>query len=192
MKEMKMMDESTNRELAQLQQAFRSLSRSVEKGLLTDMYAGAGDVVVRSYRALHAKAVELLPDDYYVAQVLDLELPADAGDRQKLAAVSLQTNQMVDYLDGFTHADAKAVFSGPDMEELRSMGRDIQEQILSVTRNTLKRAMANIDITVQRATPPEPPQPPEPPEAPEPPKAKRKIEIADDDDEDAPADDGMV
>jgi hypothetical protein len=78
------------------------------------------------------------------------------------------------------------------MEELRSMGRDIQEQILSVTRNTLKRAMANIDITVQRATPPEPPQPPEPPEAPEPPKAKRKIEIADDDDADAPADDGMV
>lgn len=180
--EKKIMDEADNKALMGLQQAFKSLSRSVEKGLLTDMYAGAGDVALRSYHALHAKAVELLPDDYYVREVLDLDLPADAADRQKLAAVSLQTNQMVDYLDNQVHADPRQMFTGPDMEELRTMGRDLQDQILSVTRNTLRRAMANIDISVQRSAPPEPPVPPMPP------KAKRKIEIEDDE----PADDEIV
>lgn len=184
MKEMRIMDEATNKDLAQLQMAFKSLSRSVEKGLLTDMYAGAGDVVVRSYRALYARAVELLPDDYYVAHVLNLDLAGDAADRQKLAAVSLQTSQMVDYLDSLQHVDARPLFTGPDMDELRTMGRDIQEQVLSVTRNTLRRAMANIDVTIQRQSPPEPPEAPQPPEPPQPPSAKRKIEIADDDDED--------
>ncbi len=186
-----MMDESTNKDLAQLQMAFKSLSRSVEKGLLTDMYAGAGDVAVRSYNALHTHAVDLLPDDYYVREVLDLELPGDAADRQKLAAVSLQSSQMVDYLDSLVRVESRTVFTGPDMEELRTMGRDLQDQILSVTRNTLKRAMANIDINIQHGAPPEPPEPPAPPQPPEPPKEKRKIEIIDDD-EVVPGDDEIV
>lgn len=177
------MSEETSKELARLQMAFKSLSRSVEKGLLTDMYAGAGDVVVHSYRALHARAVELLPEDYYVAHVLDLELPEDAADRQKLAAVSLQTSQMVDYLGSLQHVDARPLFTGPEIDELRTMGRDIQEQVLTVTRNTLRRAMANIDVTIQRAAPSEPPEAPQPPEPPEAPKTKHKIEIADDEDE---------
>ena len=174
------MDESGVNALNQLRLAFRSLAKSVEKALMTEMYPGAGDVTVKNYRALHARAVELLPDDYYVREVLALDVPADAPDKQKLAAVSLQAGQMVDYLESLQRAEAKPMFTGPDLEEIRTMGRDLQDQILSVTRTTLKRALANIDITMQRPPePPSPPAPPIPPDPPEPPKAKRKIELDD-------------
>jgi hypothetical protein len=179
------MDETNAAAMSQLRLAFKSLSKSVEKSLLTDLYVGTGDVAVRSYHALHAHAIELLPDDYYVREVLALEVPADAADKQKLGAVNLQASQMVDYLDGLQRPDPRVMFSGPDLEDIRTMGRDLQDQILTVTRTTLKRALANIDISMPR--PPEPPKPPEapmPPEPPEPPKAKRKIELDDDETDD--------
>jgi hypothetical protein len=179
------MDEANVNALSQLRLAFKSLARSVEKALMTEMYPGAGDVSARNYRALHARAGELLPDDYYVREVLALDVPADAPDKQLLAAVSLQAGQMVDYLDSVSKPDPRLVFSSPDFDELRTLGRDLQDQILSVTRTTLKRALSGIDISMSR--PPEPPEPPAPPEAPappEPPKGKRKIEIEDDEPDD--------
>ena len=172
------MDETQSSALNQLRMAFKSLAKSVDKSLMTQMYTGAGDVAVRSYRALHKRAIEVVPDDYFVREVLDLELPADAPDGQKLSAVSLQANQMVDYLDSLQKPDVRVAFAGPDMDELRNLGRDLQDQILSVTRNTLKRAMANIDISMPKPpAPPESPAPPEAPAPPEPPKGKRKIDI---------------
>lgn len=181
------MDENTVKSLTQLSLAFKSLLKSVEKSLMTGMYAGMGDLSVRGYRALHAKAVEVLPEDYFVREVLGLELPETADDQQKLAAVSLQAGQMVNYLEGLQRAEQKAAYA-PDMDELRNLGRDLQDQILSVTRSTLRRAMHNIDINIAR--PDAPPVPPVPPIPPEPPKAKRKIEMADDDL--PPEDDDMI
>ena len=123
---------------------------------------------------------------------LDLELAETAEDKQKLAAVSLQAGQMVDYLDGLTRSDPRVVFSGPDFDEIRTLGRDLQDQILTVTRTTLKRALSGIDISMSKPPePPEPPAPPVPPAPPEPPKAKRKIELEDDDETDENLD-GLV
>lgn len=190
------MDETTAASLSQLRLAFKALSKSVEKALMTGMYTGAGGVSVKNYLALHARAVEQLPDDYYVREVLSLDLPEDAPEKQKLAAVSLQAGQMVDYLDGLLKADVRAAYSGPDLDELKTLGRDLQEQILAVTRTTLKRALSGIDISISKGPvppePPEPPMPPEPPAPPEPSKAKRKIEIEDDEYETDDDLDGMI
>ncbi|MFN8379281.1 MAG: hypothetical protein U0452_11480 [Anaerolineae bacterium] len=188
------MDETTATALTQLRLAFKSLVKSAEKALMTDMYPGSGDVSARSYRSLHAHAVTLIPDDYYVREVLALDVADDAPEKQKLAAVSLQAGQMVDYLDSLLKvSDPRFAFSSPDLDEIKTLGRDLQEQILSVTRTTLKRALAGIDISITRPpAPPEPPEPPEPPAPPEPPKGKRKIEIEDDEDETDDNLDGMV
>lgn len=189
------MDETTATSLNQLRLAFKSLLKSAEKALMTEMYPGSGDVSVRSYRALHTHAVGLLPDDYYVREVLVLDLADDAPEKQKLAAVSLQAGQMVDYLDSLLKAsDPRFAFPGPDMDEIKGLGRDLQEQILSVTRTTLRRALSGIDISISKPPSPYPPgspEPPMPPEPPEPPKGKRKIELDDEDETDDNLD-GMI
>ena len=187
------MDETTAASLSQLRLAFKSLAKSVEKALMTEMYPGSGDQSARSYRSLHTHAVTLIPDDYYVREVLALDVADDAPEKQKLAAVSLQAGQMVDYLDGLLKPDPRIAFSSPDFDDIRTLGRDLQEQILAVTRTTLKRALSGIDISISKGPmPPEPPEPPEPPTPPEPPKGKRKIELDDDESETDDNLDGMI
>src|SRR5574338_224587 len=105
------MEENAAKSLTQLSLAFRSLAKSVEKTLMTGMYNGTGDISARGYRALHARAVELLPDDYFVREVLALDVPESATDQQKLAAVNLQAGQMVSYLDGLQKAEQKAAYT---------------------------------------------------------------------------------
>ena len=187
------MDETTAASLSQLRLAFKSLAKSVEKALMTEMYPGSGDQSARSYRSLHTHAVTLIPDDYYVREVLALDVADDAPEKQKLAAVSLQAGQMVDYLDGLLKPDPRIAFNSPDFDDIRTLGRDLQEQILAVTRTTLKRALSGIDISISKGPmPPEPPEPPEPPMPPEPPKGKRKIELDDDESETDDNLDGMI
>ena len=45
-----MMDETTAASLSQLRLAFKSLAKSVEKALMTEIYPGSGDQSARSYR----------------------------------------------------------------------------------------------------------------------------------------------
>ena len=76
------MDETIATALSQLRLAFKSLSKSVEKALMTEMYPNSGDLSARSYRALHTHAVTLIPDDYYVREVLALDVADDAPEKQ--------------------------------------------------------------------------------------------------------------
>jgi hypothetical protein len=155
--------------------ALKALAQAVEKSVLTGAYDGTGDMMVKNYRDLHAKVVQLLPEDYYVTSVLVLDVPHDAPEKQKAAHVNLAINQLVSYLDNLLRGERNVNFAA-EIEDLKELGRDLQQQIVVVTRKALRRALANIDVEVDikrdPPQPPEPPQPPQPPEPPSPPGSK--------------------
>lgn len=167
------MDENLNKTVQQLLLAFKSLQKSVEKSLLTGIADGTGATAIRGYQRLQARAKELMPDDFFITEVLVLDVEEDADDDKNLAQVNLLSSQAVDYLEGLYKAQAKAAAKA-DFEEigysLRDLGQEIQEQVMNMTRKTLKRAVANIDISVDPRKDPFPPMPPAPPESPEPPE----------------------
>lgn len=160
------MDENTSKSLNQLLLALKSLTKTVERSLVQDMVQGVGDTVIKNYRSLHARAVELLPEDFYVRDVLVLDIAPDANDKQKLGQVHLQVSQLTDYLEGLLKAERRVDFTA-EVEDLKGLGREISDTILRQTRETIRRAFANIDIGVSGAgvgqTPPQPPHPPQPP-----------------------------
>lgn len=167
------MDENLNKTVQQLLLAFKSLQKSVEKSLLTGIADGTGATAIRGYQRLQARAKELMPDDFFITEVLVLDVEEDADDDKNLAQVNLLSSQAVDYLEGLYKAQAKAAAKA-DFEEigysLRDLGQEIQEQVMNMTRKTLKRAVANIDISEDPRKDPFPPMPPTPPEPPEPPQ----------------------
>lgn len=180
------MEEQTRNSLTQILLALRALSKSTERSLHTGSFQGTGDMAVRSYRALQAKIAELLPDDFYVSEVLKLEVTQDSDDRAKLNQVVLSVVQMVEYLEGLLRSvsvsGATVSFNG-ELNDLRTIGRDLQEQILNITKTTLRRALSNIEVG---ATPPTPPVPPVPPTPPSSPRGYRVEIRTDDDDEQTP------
>lgn len=162
------MNESQTKQVGQLHLAFKALLKSVEKMFYSGGFEGTGDMVVKQYTSLHTRLAEFMSDDYYVTQVLRLDIAPDATEKQKVAAVNMATAQIVDYLDGMMKSQRGAKVEADFDVDFGSLGRDIQDQVLRLTRNTIRRAVSNIDINVQGDMP-RPPRPPSPPPAPEPP-----------------------
>ncbi len=171
------MEENQTKAVQQLLLAFKSLQRSVEKGLLTGIAEGAGTTAVRSYVRLQERAKQLLPDDFFIGDVLILDINEDESDNKKLAQVNLLSSQAVDYLEGLNKAASRTATQA-NFEDLgyslRDLGQEIQDQVMHMTRKTLKRAVANIDINDRKD--PFPPMPPAPPEPPAPPHAPAEPE----------------
>lgn len=150
--------------LRQLYTALKALQKSVERTLLQDFTEGAGEPSVRSYQNLHSRVTELLPDDFYIADGLALATKPDDSDRKMLGAVQFTVNQLISYLEGQVRGINRPSGSGgggswsfeapqpphppspPDFGDLKNLGRDLQEQIVNMTRSTIKRALSNIDI----------------------------------------------
>lgn len=142
---MSSLNETTLNELQKLMQAVKALSKTVERAVMTRTFDGAGAMMVKSYRSLQRKATEILPDDFFLRESLDLELPDNATDEQMAGQVRLGISQMQVYLDEVIRAERP--FIGMDtIEDIGSLGKQIQEQVLSMTKTTLKRAMSNIDF----------------------------------------------
>jgi hypothetical protein len=158
------MDENEKIQLGQLMLAVKSLAKAVEKSMMINLFNGTGDMMVKNYRDLHARIAELLPDDYYVTTVLKLEVDPEASDLQKGTQVQFASNQLIGYLDSTFKLSERG-----DIESLKGVGRELQVQIIEVTRKALKRALSNVDIDIDLRGVPEPPEPPTPPEPPEPP-----------------------
>ena len=163
------MDENTTKSLSQLLMALKSLSKSVEKSYYQGAFQGVGDMVARSYRSLHARAVELLPEDFYVREVLVLDVEQQGSEKEKLAQVNLLVSQLTDYMESLLRVEQKVNFRG-DVDDLKGLGRDLSDQIITYTRQTLRRALSNIEVGIETPpTPPTPPQPPMPGQPPVPP-----------------------
>jgi uncharacterized protein YjbI with pentapeptide repeats len=158
------MDETTISRLNEIVPALRALRVSVERSLQTGIAAGTGRLAARSYAQLQAAAASALPDDFYIGS-LALELADNFTDEVIAAQVQFVASQLLLYLED----KLKATRSGRpgrrfDVDELRSIGRDFQDQIINMTRTTLRRALndMDIDIDVQIPVPPVPPVPPRP------------------------------
>lgn len=179
------MDDTQIKQVEQVLMAARALAKSAEKTFHSGMIKGTGDLAVRSYQQLHARLAALLPDDDFVTEGLRLDAAAsgaDVGDEEKYGQVMLLLGQMTDYVDGLLKPARTVTYAiGTELPDLKGLGRELQDQIINLTRQTLRRAISGLDIGV----PPEPPVPPVPPVAPTPPGrgARIHVEIHADDDE---------
>src|SRR5262245_49689500 len=120
------MDDKTVDELSGLVRALKALSKSVEKGLNMGWYEGTADTVVRQYRALQARAMQILPDDYYIKEVFTMEIMDDADDEQKTMQIRLVLNQLEDYLHGILRDEEaqRDILVGDEANvRVRGMGR---------------------------------------------------------------------
>ncbi len=78
----------------------RALKEDLEKQLHLEMYAGTGDMAVRSFTGLR-DSVARFADDPYV-EALSVDVPADATDKEKVSLVLLSAGQLAAYLEGQT------------------------------------------------------------------------------------------
>jgi hypothetical protein len=162
------MDETTRASITQLVMALKAFTKSVEKSVHYGMFEGTGDTVLRQARSLHARAKQLLPDDYFISDVIMLDATAESSDEEKNMQVRLMTDQLLDYLQSIVKSD-QSVTIRAEVDDLKDVGRELQSQILQMTRKALKRAIVHMDIDTEDFDIPEPPSPPEPPASPVPP-----------------------
>ena len=146
------MDENTQDRIKQLLAALQALEKSVRNALKEGTYHGTGDMAVRGYQGLHARAAEILPDDFYVTESLRLDTPAEADD-QKLAQVQLAVSQLISYLETQARPSKRVRIESGDfsteLEDLKDLSRSLRDRILAQTKDTIRRAMADIEINVE-------------------------------------------
>lgn len=145
------MDEQTFNELNKLALAIRALSKSVERALMTNTFDGTANMMAKNYRSLQAKAAQLMPDDYFVTDTLVLDIEPDSTEREIVAQVQLAVQQLSAYMDGQLRSQRGNFPSGTTSaigDDFRSLGRDLQDQIINVTKYALRRALTNIDIGI--------------------------------------------
>jgi hypothetical protein len=133
-------------------------------------------MAVKTYNRLHAKFAELMPDDDYITDVLALEIDENDKDAAKVAQLELATNQLLVYLK--SQVGESGWTAGVDKNEIKQLGRELQEQVLNFTRHQLRRALSSIEDMPVPPVPPQPPMPPMPPRGP-----KFRVEIHKDDDQ---------
>lgn len=148
------MDDVSYQKVQQYLQALKALQRSVERALQEGTFEGTGRMAVKSYQGIQRKIAELFPEDFYVTDTLALESSEEAKERHMVSQVQLAASQMIIYLDGLLR-DYRVASGTPasdfgDLKNLgRTFGRELQDQILNITRATIQRAVSNIDVDVQ-------------------------------------------
>jgi hypothetical protein len=139
------MDNETRKILSQMVTALKSMMKAMEKSYHMGMYEGTGDISVRNYSKLHKRIAGLLPDDFYITDVLTLELPSDLDDEQKLGHVRMATDQLMDYVQTLLRPEIDEDGESIDVDDI---GRDLKDHILVVTKKAIKRAMRNFDVEI--------------------------------------------
>jgi uncharacterized protein YjbI with pentapeptide repeats len=151
------MDETMLNTLKQLMHGLRAFYRTLERGLQENHYTGTGKMMLRNYQTLQQKLAELLPDDFYVRDMLRLDIDEQADERAQLTQVQFAASQMLIYLENLLReeqaappaVDAQGIPLPPEPPlppDWRGFGREISEQIMNLTRNTLRRALSNVDV----------------------------------------------
>ncbi len=94
------MSDDTLRALIRLIPPVRTLKEDLEQSLVMELYAGTGDLAVKSFNGLQA-GVAAITNDPYVAS-LNLSVPAEATDKEKVSLAKLAGGQLAAYLEGQT------------------------------------------------------------------------------------------
>ncbi|MEP7291145.1 MAG: pentapeptide repeat-containing protein [Chloroflexota bacterium] len=144
------MDDAMYEKVQQYLKALKALQRSVEAAIQNGTFDGTGRMAVKSYQGIQRKIAEFFPDDFYISDTLTLEVGDDVKERHMVSQVQLAASQMIIYVDGLLREHRVSSGGGvTDFSDLRSLGRDLQEQILRTTKHTLRQALQNVDVDVQ-------------------------------------------
>jgi hypothetical protein len=171
-------------EIRRLLSAVKALQSTVDRAYHTGMYNVTSVAsLVKTYRKLHERLSTLMSDDFYVTEALTFEADGESAEDQ-LTHLQLQVNQLYMYLKDQTRQQFGVSIETGDWGELKTLGRDLSEQIINTTRKALRRAMIEIDNAPEPPQPPVPPVPPQPPHTPPPVQGKRRIDIETDGDDD--------
>lgn len=199
------MNEEVIQGLDALLPALRTLQRALEQIQASGATKGSGQTALRHYRLLHQQIARLLPDDRHVVEGLAAEVDEAAGDEALVAQALLLTQQLYVYVRSVARQAADAPFTqgnperpGPQYQrgpkagpggwqtgqtwkgitdDYRRLGREMRDQIMQQTRESIRSAMAGIQVDIQHAwedwdaarpVPPVPPVPPTPPTPPSP------------------------
>jgi|GEM_PF-4454302 len=154
-------------DMIKLKRAFKAMSKSVTQALMTGTYKGTARMMVKSYQKMQAKAAEAVPDDFFITS-LELDITDDMTEEEQLTQVQIASQQITSYLDGILRENHTHVYTA-EFDDLRSLGTEIRDQVIRMTKGTLKNALSGIDIDIQTA--------PKPPDAPEPPKPPHKVKV---------------
>ena len=130
--------------LLQLRRALKAVSKSIYQVLEMGDYGGTASMLVKSYRKLHARALEMMPDDFFV-ESLELEVDDSMDDRQIATQVKLAVDQLLAYVDSTIREERPWTM---EFDELKSFGTELRDHVIHMTRSTLKNAIANIDFGV--------------------------------------------
>jgi uncharacterized protein YjbI with pentapeptide repeats len=138
-------------EIQQLIKALKALRRSTERALHTGATEGVAPIALQGFNRLSQRAREILPDDFYVTDVLAVEITPDAPDETVLAQVNFATEQLGSYLGGLLPDER-----GPNINIPRpprppevTFGRDLAASIIEATRSGLQRALGAVDLNIE-------------------------------------------
>src|SRR5215510_1481939 len=152
------MDEETRETLTNIIQALNALSEVIEKTITFGMADGTGDFMLKQYRGLYFRTSQILSDDAYVQEYLNLEPMPKATDEQKIVQVNLLCGQLLLYLRGLVKGGKSRTVIAIRGEEGKGkeLGRDLREQIMEATRDAVKRVLSQSSIE-EEPSKPEPP-----------------------------------
>jgi hypothetical protein len=130
------------KDVTQLRHALKAMSKSVNQAFMTGTYEGTGDLLVRNYQKIYEKALQVLPDDYFIETLSLEDIDSNLDDRGKVSQVQMVVNQMLTYMAGMIREEERNV----DVEDLKNLGGELRDQIIRMTKNTLRNALSNIDF----------------------------------------------
>ena len=93
------MDEKTADALDKLVMALKAFTKSVQKNFHMGMYDGTGEMLIRQYNGLLNKARQLLPHNFFVHGILDLEqIKENTEDEKAISQIMIMSHQLLAYL----------------------------------------------------------------------------------------------
>jgi len=146
------MDENTRAQLQDLLPALKALRNSLQETVQNRTFAGTSQMALKSYRGLHQRVADLLPDDFFITETLALEIDDNVSEEQVVAQVNLAASQLVTYLDDKLKQTRRGHVP-PEFDttvefDFGELGRNLRDRILAQTKDTIRRAMADIDIDI--------------------------------------------
>ncbi|MGB1286192.1 MAG: pentapeptide repeat-containing protein [Aggregatilineales bacterium] len=137
-------DEETLRDLTRLHRAVQSLRKSVTHALMHHN-VGAADKVRERYESLFEKAKTLFEDDDYFAELF-IAVDTDASQTNQMEQLSFGLEQLAGYLEDIVKEVRRAGYSYSTGDMGANMGKQIRDQVLSMTKGIIQRAMSNVTV----------------------------------------------
>ena len=117
----------------------RTLKNDLEASLHMELYAGTGDIAVKSYNNLHASVTRLMDDPY--VKTLTLEVPEEASDKEKVLLARLASSQLVACLESQTGlvgvgSSGNSYYTAPVFNgSISDISNETLERIMGLVKN---------------------------------------------------------